>query len=90
MSDALVKVYCALPHGPMLELNAPTPGTVVSNKYQGVELLGVLKAGPSAKTLPNRKGEKFGLTLVPKEFWEKWLAKNKTLRFIVDKSVFVA
>jgi len=89
MSD-LVKVYCALPHGPVLELNAPTPLKLPGKDYQSVELVGVLKAGASVKTLPNRKGMKFGLTLVPADFWKAWYEKNKTLRFIVDKSVFVA
>lgn len=90
MADKFVKVYCSLPHGPVLELNSPVPGKPASDNYQSVELVGVLKAGPSAKTLPSRKGEKFGLTLVPAEFWEKWLAKNKTLRLVIDKSIVVA
>lgn len=85
MTDETVKVYCKLPHGLTLEFGKPG-----EEDYGHIELVGVLKAGPSAKTFPNRKGEKFGLTIIPASVWAKWLAKNKTLRYVVDKSVFVA
>lgn len=81
--DATVKVYCSLPNGLTLEYG--TPG---KDDYGNVQLVGTLKAGPSAKTFPDRKGEKFGLTIISKSIWTKWLAKNKTLRYVVDKSVF--
>lgn len=81
---AKVKVYCNLPQGVTLELG--TPG---KDDYQYVQLLGTVKAGPSAKTIPNRKGEKFGLTIIDSDFWNSWLAKNSKLRYVVDKSVLV-
>lgn len=82
--ESMVRVYCGLPQGLTLEMG--TPG---KTDYRHVHLIGTNKAGPSAKTIPNRKGEKFGLTIIPKSFWEAWLAKNKTLRYVVDKTVLV-
>ena len=90
MADEIVKVACSLPNGFMLEIDAPKPGVPIPDTYLSVELTGFLKAGKSAVTFPDRKGQKFGLTLVRADFWAAWLAKNKTLRYVVDKSVFVA
>jgi hypothetical protein len=89
MNDEVVKVACGLPHGYMLEIDPPKPGVEIPDTYLSVELTGVLKAGKLAITIPNRKGERFGLTLVRADFWAAWLAKNKTLRYVVDKSIFV-
>lgn len=79
-----VKVACCLPHGPTLEVG--TPG---EDDYKAVELQGVVAAGAKFVSFPNRKGVKFGVTSVPADIWRAWLAKNKTLRYVVDKSVFV-
>jgi hypothetical protein len=76
------KIYCSLPQGLTLEIG--TPG---EKDYYFVHLLGVQKAGVNAKTLPNRKGVKFGLTIIDSDFWEAWLAKNSKLRYVVDQSV---
>lgn len=86
MSDGTlaVKVACCLPQGLLLETG--TPGT---KSFLSAEIIGTVKAGSSAITFPNRKGLKFGVTLVRKDLWDAWLAKNKTLRYVVDKSVLV-
>lgn len=89
MADETVKVACGLPHGLVLEVDPPKPGADILDTYLSVELTGFLAAGKSAATFPDRKGSKFGLTLVRADFWQVWLAKNKTLRYVVDKSVFV-
>jgi hypothetical protein len=81
---AKVNVYCSLPQGLTLELG--TPG---AKDYAVVQLIGPIAAGKSAKTIPTRKGEKFGLTVVDSDFWNAWLAKNSKLRYVVDKSVLV-
>jgi hypothetical protein len=85
MSDETVKVACCLPHGPVLEIGKPGEST-----FKSFELTGVLAAGNNVATFPNRKGLKFGISKVPADIWNAWYAKNKTLRYIVDKSVFVA
>jgi hypothetical protein len=79
----MIKIACKLPHGIVLEVG--TPG---KPDYQGVELTGTIKAGKSAKTFSNRKGESFGVSVVDSSLWQAWLAKNKTLRYVIDKSVF--
>ena len=79
-----VKIACCLPQGLLLETG--TPGT---KSFISAEVIGTVKAGSSAITFPDRKGLKFGVTLVRQDLWEAWLAKNKTLRYVVDKSVLV-
>lgn len=79
-----VKIACCLPQGLLLETG--TPGT---KSFMSAEIIGTVKAGSSAITFPDRKGLKFGVTLVRQDLWEAWLAKNKTLRYVVDKSVLV-
>lgn len=85
MTGETVKVACCLPHGPVLEVGTPGKET-----FKSFVLVGVLAAGRNIATFPNRKGVKFGISQVPADIWNPWYAKNKTLRFIVDKSVFVA
>lgn len=69
-------IGCRLPHGLVLEVG--TPGT---EDYRAVELTGVGKM---------RRGAKIALTPVPLEVWAAWVDKNLTLRYVVEKSVFVA
>lgn len=91
MGVATVKVACCLPNGLTLEVGKPTvlANGELSSTYKTVDLLGTIKAGRSAVTFPDRKGLKFGITIVNAEVWNAWLAKNKSLRYVVDKSVFV-
>lgn len=79
-----VNVACCLPTGLTL-----TVGKAGTPEYAVAELVGVIAAGNKAVSFPNRKGLKFGVTAVPVEIWNAWLAKNKALRYVVDKSVFV-
>lgn len=79
-----VNVYCSLPQGYTIE--SGTPG---AKDYAVVQLIGPVAAGRNVRTLPNRKGEKFGVTAVDSDFWTAWLAKNSKLRYVVDKSVLV-
>lgn len=74
-----VNIGCKLPHGLALEIGIDKKGTP-GEGYQCVVLQGLIKA---------RTGSKFGVTSVPKAVWDKWLAKNTKLRYIVDGSVFV-
>ncbi len=78
-----VNVACCLPHGPTIEIGEPgTP------EYAVFELVGTIAAGSKFVSFPKRKGVKFGVTAIPADVWDAWLAKNQTLRYVVDKSVF--
>ncbi len=86
-----VKVACGLPHGITLEVGNATvlKSGELSSTYQKVQLVGYLDAGKKAITVPTKKGMKFGVTLVPADLWNAWLAKNKTLRYVREGSIFV-
>lgn len=86
-----VNVACGLPHGLTLEVgqaNVLRNGEL-SSTYQSAELVGFLVAGKKAVTFPDKGKQKFGVTGVPADLWSAWLAKNKTLRYVVEGSVFV-
>ena len=79
MANEKVTIGCKLPHGLVLEIGLDKDG-VPGKGYQCAVLQGLSKA---------RKGAQYGLTLVDRGLWEAWVAKNKTLRYVIDKSVFV-
>jgi hypothetical protein len=79
-----VQIACCLPNGLTLEVG--TPG---GTNYQYFNLKGAKAPKTSTTTFPDRKGVTFGLTMIPAYVWNVWLAKNKTLRYVLDKSVFV-
>lgn len=91
MAEKTVTVACCLPHGLVLEIGTPKvlQNGEISSTYKTAQVIGFLDAGRKAATFPTRKGLKFGITNVQADIWEAWLAKNKTLRYVVDKSVFV-
>lgn len=86
-----VNVACGLPRGLTLEVgNARVlQNGELSSTYQSAQLVGYLDAGKKAVSFPGKKGAKFGVAPVDAELWAAWLAKNKTLRYVVEGSVFV-
>ena len=78
---ALTKVYCSFPQVLTLELG--TPG---KENYKYIHLRGHGNY-LTPLSLPDRKGVKFGLSLVDSDFWAAWLAANSKLRYVVDQSV---
>lgn len=91
MAGETVKVACGLPHGLTLEVgqaNVLKSGEL-SSTYAYAELVGFVEAGKKAVTFPNIRFGMFGVTSVPADLWTAWLAKNKTLRYVVEGSVFV-
>lgn len=74
--SGVVALGCKLPNGFVITIG--TPGT---EDYFSVPLI-----GPSGL----KNAPKFGITRrVPADLWDAWLAQNKTLRYVVDKSIFV-
>jgi hypothetical protein len=68
-------VGCKLPRGFTIEVGIPA-----TKSYQWFDLNGLNKA---------KRGVKYGVTDIPDAVWITWLTKNKTLRYVVDKSIFV-
>lgn len=75
-----INIGCKLPHGFLIEVGLHAKTQQPTDDYAAIVLQGTLKA---------RKGSKHGSTLVDKAVWEAWLAENKTLRYVLDKSIFV-
>lgn len=73
-----INIGCKLPHGLVLEVGIRD--MKLASDYAVAVLQGRLQARPGAK---------YGSTMVHKALWDRWLALNKTLRYVVDKSVFV-
>jgi hypothetical protein len=86
-----VNVACGLPRGLTLEVGAANvlKNGELSSTYASAQLVGFLDAGKKAVSFPNKKGQKFGVASVDADLWAAWLAKNKTLRYVVEGSVFV-
>jgi hypothetical protein len=76
-----VTVGCTLLNGLTLEVGSPLPvDGEPSSTYRYVDLKGLNDV---------RKGAKYATTIVPADLWDAWLAKNKTLRYVVEKAVFI-
>jgi len=86
-----VKVACGLPNGLTLEVGSPTvlKSGELSSTYKTAHLVGFVEAGKKAVTFPTKGKQRFGVTTVATDLWAAWLAKNKTLRYVVEGSVFV-
>ena len=76
--SATVWVGCKLPNGLVLELGKPEQ----QDKYQKIIL-----NGSSTAAIQNTAGG-FGLTEVPRPFWEEWERKHKHLGWFKHGHVF--
>jgi hypothetical protein len=85
-----VNVACGLPNGLTLEVGAAKvlKSGELSPTYKSVHLVGFVEAGKKAVTYPTKGKQRFAVTSVPADVWAAWLAKNKTLRYVVEGSVF--
>lgn len=70
-----IRIGCKLPQGFVIQTGAPG-----GKDYSYVELAGANRPA---------KGVRYGITAVPVAVWSAWLAKNKTFRYVRDKSIFV-
>lgn len=82
-----IVIGCCLPHGVVLEL-----GRAGDANYERYEMNGANSAHarrPDSKRIVAMAGT-FGLTTVPKNFWDKWLKANKNaqLPFVKNGSLF--
>lgn len=86
-----INVACGLPNGLTLEIGEAKvlKNGELSPTYKAVHLVGFVEAGRKAVSFPTKGKRKFGVTAVPADVWAAWLAKNKTLRYVVEGSVFV-
>lgn len=76
----MLVIGCKLPHGYVLEIGL-SKGGVPTKNYKSVVLNGTLNATANAK---------FGVVKVDEALWAAWLKQNRTLRYVVDGSIFVA
>ena len=85
-----INVACGLPNGLTLEVGEAKvlKNGELSSTYKTAHLVGFVEAGRKAVTFPNKGKQKFGVSSVPADVWAAWLAKNKTLRYVVEGSVF--
>lgn len=100
-SADMVQVGCKLPHGLIMEV--PEPGTMegidpVSGrviKVQGrkpspVGERYILKGANSMRRSDKAQGQfPYAITAIPKEFWERWLARYKDAPFVKNGFVFM-
>lgn len=99
-SEDMVMVGCKLPHGLIMEI--PEPGTMegidaVSGKVirvQGrkpapVGKRYILKGANSMRRNDKAQGQfQYGITPIPRAFWERWLARYKDADFVTKGFVF--
>lgn len=75
MNTTLVTVGCRLPRGFTIETG--TPGT---EEYAFYNLNGRNNSV---------QGRPYGVTKIPSDVWASWLGKNKGMRYVMDRSIFL-
>lgn len=86
MSGPTVIVGCKLPHGLVLELGYDPITGIRGENYKSVKING---ANQFKKPGDPHTSEGLGLTTgVDKAFWDEWLKRNGTLKYVAEGLVF--
>lgn len=76
----LISIGCKLPHGPVLETGVDRKTGLPGKDYAYVVLNGLTGTPPKTK---------YAVTLVDEALWNAWARRNKSLRHLLDGSLFV-